>query len=54
MVDRLARELKPLEERWAAPRLPHTEVVTIEQPDEAPVRGSSRELSRRALPSSRQ
>jgi anti-sigma regulatory factor (Ser/Thr protein kinase) len=49
LVDRLARELKPLEERRVAPRLPYTEVVTIQQPGKPPVRGFSRDLSRSGI-----
>lgn len=49
MVDRLAREQKPLEERRAAPRLAYTEIVSIQQPGQQPVRGFCRDLSRSGI-----
>jgi hypothetical protein len=49
LVDRLARQQKPLQERRAAPRLPYTEVVSVEPPGQEPVRGYARDLSRSGI-----
>jgi anti-sigma regulatory factor (Ser/Thr protein kinase) len=49
LVDRLARQQKPLEERRVAPRLPYTEVVSVELPGQEAVRGFARNLSRAGI-----
>jgi anti-sigma regulatory factor (Ser/Thr protein kinase) len=49
LVDRLARQQKPLEERRAAPRLPYTKVILVQLEGKEPVRGFGRDLSRSGI-----
>jgi anti-sigma regulatory factor (Ser/Thr protein kinase) len=49
LVDRLAREQRPLEERRAAPRIVYTEVISVQASGKEPVRGFARDLSRSGI-----
>jgi hypothetical protein len=49
LIDRLARQQKPLEERRAAPRIPYTEVFSIQLTGKEPMRGFARDLSRSGI-----